>query len=413
MKACIIAVGSELLTPFRVDTNSLAITERLNAIGYDVRLKAVVGDDVEELAQVLAAALGTVDLIVTTGGLGPTEDDITRDALARAFALPLEMHEPIVDRIQARFARARHDDARDQPAAGDGAARRDRAREPKRHRARPVARAGRHRDPRAAGAAARDEADARRDHRGAAGRPIGRRRAVPARPQASPAAASRTSMPRAQPIYARWVEQRRADRHDDSRGARADRAAPHRSRDEPKRADEALQAAVGELQAELGAAIYSVDGRPLEAVVGDLLRAAGWTIAAAESCTGGLLLSRLTDVPGSSDYVDRGVVCYSNRAKIELLQVPADLIAEHGAVSEPVARAMAEGIRVRAGSDVGIGITGIAGPGGGTPEKPVGTVAIAVAARRRSAGAHVQVRRRAGDGEVPVDAGRDEHAAAA
>jgi nicotinamide-nucleotide amidase len=127
-------------------------------------------------------------------------------------------------------------------------------------------------------------------------------------------------------------------------------------------ADEALQAAVAELQAELGAAIYSVDGRPLEAVVGDLLRGAGWTIAAAESCTGGLLLSRLTDVPGSSHYVDRGVVCYSDRAKIELLQVPADLIAEHGAVSDPVARAMAEAIRVLAGSDVGIGITGMPGP---------------------------------------------------
>ncbi len=146
-------------------------------------------------------------------------------------------------------------------------------------------------------------------------------------------------------------------------------------------ADGALQAAVGELQDALGSAIYSVDGRPLEAVVGDLLRRARWTIAAAESCTGGLLMSRLTDVPGSSDYVDRGVVCYSDRAKIELLDVPAALIAEHGAVSEPVARAMAEGIRALAGSDVGIGITGIAGPGGGTPEKPVGTVAIAVAAR--------------------------------
>ena len=128
-----------------------------------------------------------------------------------------------------------------------------------------------------------------------------------------------------------------------------------------------------------GRAVYSIDGRPLEAVVGDLLRERGMTIAVAESCTGGLLASRLTDVPGSSDYVDRGVVCYSNRAKTELLGVPEALIAEHGAVSEPVARAMAEAIRARARTNVGIGITGIAGPGGGTPEKPVGTVAIAVA----------------------------------
>jgi len=128
----------------------------------------------------------------------------------------------------------------------------------------------------------------------------------------------------------------------------------------------------------LGPSVYSTDGRPLEGVVGDLLRQQALTIAVAESCTGGLLASRLTDVPGSSDYVERGVVCYSNRAKTELAGVPAALIAEHGAVSEPVAKAMAEGIRSRAGTNVGIGITGIAGPGGGTPEKPVGTVSVAV-----------------------------------
>jgi PncC family amidohydrolase len=130
----------------------------------------------------------------------------------------------------------------------------------------------------------------------------------------------------------------------------------------------------------LGNSVYSTDGRALEAVVGDALRYARWTISVAESCTGGLLMSRLTDVPGSSEYVERGAVCYSNRSKIEWLKVPEGLIAEHGAVSEPVARAMAEGIRVRARTQVGIGITGIAGPGGGTPEKPVGTVAIAVLA---------------------------------
>jgi nicotinamide-nucleotide amidase len=143
-------------------------------------------------------------------------------------------------------------------------------------------------------------------------------------------------------------------------------------------ADVALESAVRELQEVLGPAVYSTDGRSLEAVVGGLLRERHLTIAVAESCTGGLLASRLTDVPGSSDYVDRGVVCYSNRAKTELADVPEALMAEHGAVSEPVAQAMAEGIRARAGTNVGIGITGIAGPGGGTPEKPVGTVAIAV-----------------------------------
>jgi nicotinamide-nucleotide amidase len=144
-------------------------------------------------------------------------------------------------------------------------------------------------------------------------------------------------------------------------------------------ADEVLAAAVEELRDALGPSVYSVDGRALEQVVGDLLREHEMTIAIAESCTGGLLASRLTDVPGSSGYVDRGVVCYSNQSKTELAGVPDALIREHGAVSEPVATAMAEGIRARAATNVGVGITGIAGPGGGTPEKPVGTVAIAVA----------------------------------
>jgi nicotinamide-nucleotide amidase len=140
----------------------------------------------------------------------------------------------------------------------------------------------------------------------------------------------------------------------------------------------ALASAVEALQATLGVDVFSTDGRSLEAVVGGLLRDRQWTIAVAESCTGGLLSSRLTDVPGSSAYFERGAVCYSNRAKVEWLGVPEALIATHGAVSEPVATAMAAGMRARTGADVGIGVTGIAGPDGGTPEKPVGTVCIAV-----------------------------------
>jgi nicotinamide-nucleotide amidase len=139
-----------------------------------------------------------------------------------------------------------------------------------------------------------------------------------------------------------------------------------------------LDEAVRELQAALGTSVYSSDGSALEDVVGHLLRGRGLTVAAAESCTGGLLTSRLTDVPGSSAYVERAAVCYSNRSKVELLGVSESVLDAHGAVSEPVALAMAAGIRAAAGADVGIGVTGIAGPGGGTPEKPVGTVAIAV-----------------------------------
>jgi nicotinamide-nucleotide amidase len=380
VKACIIAVGSELLTPFRVDTNSLAITERLNAIGFDIRMKAVLGDDVDELAKVLATALGTVDLIVTTGGLGPTEDDITRDAIARALSLPLEMHEAIADRLKVRFA---------ERGLAMPAINRRQAMVPR-------------------GATVLENRNGSAPglwlERGATGILV-----LPGPPREmkpmledviEQQLASRSGGAglfrrvvritgrsesdvdsRAQPIYSRWLNNPVPIATTILAVSGQVELHLTASATDRRVADEALQAAVSELQAELGAAIYSVDGRPLEAVLGDLLREAKWTIAAAESCTGGLLMSRLTDVPGSSEYVDRGVVCYSDRAKIELLRVPAPLIAEHGAVSEPVARAMADGIRALAGSAVGIGITGIAGPGGGTPDKPVGTVAIAVAAR--------------------------------
>jgi nicotinamide-nucleotide amidase len=182
----------------------------------------------------------------------------------------------------------------------------------------------------------------------------------------------------AQPVYSRWTSQP-IPIHTTILAALG-QTELHLTAHAPGRAeaDAALDAAVQALWDIFRSSVYSVDGRPLEAIVGALLTDRHLTVAAAESCTGGLLMSRLTDVAGSSAYVERGVICYSNRAKTELAGVPESLIAEHGAVSEPVARAMAEGIRLRARTNVGIGITGIAGPGGGTPEKPVGTVAVAV-----------------------------------
>jgi nicotinamide-nucleotide amidase len=184
----------------------------------------------------------------------------------------------------------------------------------------------------------------------------------------------------AQPVYSRWVNAAvpiattilavmgQIELHLTASASRRDEAAA------------ALEAATRELQDALGPSVYSTDGLPLEAVVGELLRQARLTIAVAESCSGGLLASRLTDVPGSSEYFERGVVCYSNRSKVELLGISDDALAAYGAVSEPVARQMADGVRTRSKADVGIGVTGIAGPGGGTPEKPVGTVAIAATA---------------------------------
>ena len=377
MRACIIAVGSELLTPFRVDTNSLVITERLNAVGYDVRLKALVGDDVEEIAQVFSGALNWADLIVFTGGLGPTEDDLTRDAVARVLTLPMDENEAVVERIRARFARrgmTMPEINRRQAMVPRGATLLDNPNGTapglwlEHGRSSVLLLPGPPREMTPMLDLVIGEQLAPRS-RGAG---------LFRRVLKITGRAESDVDQHAQPIYARWTSQAipisttilavlgQIELHLTARAT--DRAA----------AEAALEAAVGELRAALGDAVYSVDGRPLEAIVGDLLRSKTLTIAVAESCTGGLLASRLTDVPGSSDYVDRGAVCYSNRSKTDWLGVPAALIAEHGAVSEAVAEAMAARIRSLAGANVGVGLTGIAGPGGGTPQKPVGTVAIAV-----------------------------------
>jgi nicotinamide-nucleotide amidase len=379
MKACILAIGSEMLTPFRVDTNSLFITDRLNTIGYDVRLKAVVADDVAELARVIDGALIWADVIVITGGLGPTEDDMTRDAVAQVLGVPLDVDEATVERIRDRFARrgmTMPDINRRQAMVPRGAAilPNPNGTAPglwlEKGSAALVLLPGPPREMKPMLEAVIAERLAPRSQ----GRGLFRRvLKITGRAESDVDA-------QAQPIYGPWAA-----------------AAPvpisttilavlgqielHLTAQASSKADAdtALEVAVSELTAALGPAVYSVDGRGLEMVVGDLLREHKMTIAVAESCTGGLLASRLTDVPGSSDYLERGVVCYSNRSKTELADVPEAFIREHGAVSEPVARAMAEGIRARAGTNVGIGITGIAGPGGGTPEKPVGTVAVAVA----------------------------------
>jgi nicotinamide-nucleotide amidase len=377
MRACVIAVGSEMLTPFKVDSNSLFITQSLNEIGIDVRLKVVVGDDVDELAGQVGSALEWADVIAVTGGLGPTEDDITRDAVAQVLGIRLTMDEDIVAKIKDRFSRrgmAMPEINRRQAMVPEGATviPNPNGTAPglwlQRSKTSIVLLPGPPREMRPMfEEVVRERLVARTGGAGLFRRVI----RITGRPESDVDA-------RAQPVYGKWISQPvpitttilavlgQIELH---------LTATAHGRLE---ADAALDAAVEELRHVLGDSIYSVDGRPLEAVVGELLRRRGLTIAVAESCTGGLLASRLTDVPGSSDYVESGIVSYSNQAKIELLGVPDELLAQHGAVSEPVARAMADGIRVRARVRVGIGITGIAGPTGGTPEKPVGTVAIAV-----------------------------------
>lgn len=378
MKAWIVAVGSEMLTPFRVDTNSLVITEKLNAIGCDVRLKVVVGDDVEELSALFARGVGLVDLIVCTGGLGPTEDDITRDALARAFDLPFDTDTAVLDSIRQRFE-ARGMTMRE--------INKRQALVPRGADVLPNSRGT------APGLWLQREGTSvlllpgpPREMQPILERVIDER----LKPQSGSRGLFRrvlklTGRPEsevdsiAQPVYSRWVNAEIPIVT--TILAKMGQIELHLTADAASEAEghAALAVAVRELLEVLGPSVYSIDGRGLEQVVGDQLRERRMTIAVAESCSGGLLASRLTDVPGSSDYMDRGVVCYSNEAKTELLGVPAALIAEQGAVSEAVAQAMADAVRERARSSVGVGITGIAGPGGGSPEKPVGTVCIAVA----------------------------------
>ncbi|HEY7293322.1 MAG TPA: competence/damage-inducible protein A [Vicinamibacterales bacterium] len=377
MKACILAVGSEMLTPFKVDTNSLFITERLNTIGYDVRMKAIVADDIADIARVFEGALTWADVVVITGGLGPTEDDLTREAVAQVLGVPLDLDEQILAGLRERFARrgmAMADNNRKQAMVPRGAIVME-----NRNGSAPgllIARGSTDvalfpGPPRELKPMLERFIEDRLAPK-AEGRKLYRRTLkITGRPESEVDAI-------AGPVYSQWTTASvpisttilaalgQIELHLTASSISEQEAAI------------ALDRAVEELVQVLGPSVYSTDGRPLETVVGDLLRQKKLTIAVAESCSGGLLASRLTDVPGSSDYVERGVVCYSNRAKTEMLGVPEELIKEQGAVSEPVAQAMASGIIRQARSDVGVGITGIAGPGGGTPDKPVGTVVVAV-----------------------------------
>ncbi len=377
-RAVIIAVGSELLTPLRSDTNSLFVTARLNELGIEVVAKLIMGDHRDQLSAAIRENLLRADVLVLTGGLGPTDDDVTRHAAADALGLTLREDPAIVESIRERFARR----GVEMPAVN-----RVQAQVPIGASVLPnpngtapglwIEQEGRHivllpgppREMQPMLVSALDErlapvcAGARLYRRvlGIAGRSESQVEQV------------------AQPVYSGWTAWQppistsilaapgQIELHLSVRAA------------DQERAWSSLDRATDEMLAVLGSDVFSTDGRPLEQVVGEMLRGRFWRVATAESCTGGLLASRLTDVAGSSDYVERGVVCYSNRAKTDLLGVPDEIIRRHGAVSEDVGVAMAEGIREIAGVEVGVGITGIAGPGGGTEQKPVGTVVVAIA----------------------------------
>ena len=377
----VIAVGSELLGSTRTDSNSLYVSQRLSDVGIDLHVKSVVGDERLDLATVFRQALDRADVIVFTGGLGPTDDDLTRDVVSDVLQLPMAIDESIVDRIRARFER----------------------------RGLTMPEVNRRQGQVPRGAVVLDNPNGTApglliEHANARGPQVIVLLPGPPREMqpmfdrvceerlgtlSGGERTYRTSLfitgrgeshveQKVQPIYATWRD--RTPPINTTILAAMGQIELHLSvRDtDEARARATLDSAKNELLAVIADDVYSVDGRTMEVVVGDLLKARGLTIAAAESCTGGLLSSRLTDVPGSSAYVRGGVVAYANEDKTALLGVPVELIRAHGAVSEPVAIAMAEGIRDRTGAGVTVGITGIAGPGGGTAEKPVGTVAIAV-----------------------------------
>ena len=382
MKAEIIAVGSELLTPDNLDTNSLYLTHRLNEAGCEVHLKTVVGDDAGAIADVLRAAMRRSDIAIFSGGLGPTEDDRTRAAVAAALERPIHIDAGIIDVLRQRFA-----------------ARGFRMTQINERQAEVIQ-----------GAEILDN-------------PLGTAPGMwiqekdryiallPGPPRELQAMFDQKVLPkiraltggsglayrsfhitgiteseldsRIAPLYTQYPRIRTTvlagTRHISVRLYRWSGAGEN-----PPDLDELA----AKIQAELGDAVFSTCGESMEEVVGRQLRESGQTLAVAESCTAGMLGMHITRVPGSSDYFRGGILCYSNDAKMRLCGVPAGVLQAHGAVSAEVAEALASGVRAALDSSIGLSITGIAGPGGGSPEKPVGLVYVGVSDGKRTESRH-------------------------
>ena len=373
-RAAIIAIGSEMLSSLRQDTNSLWLTARLEEVGISVVRKSIVPDDPEAIGDELSFAARAADLVVMTGGLGPTADDVTVSAVARRLEMPLARNEEYVNWMRERFARrgirmpavnekqadfivgARVLENPRGTAPGCWIARGGKEyvilpgvpsemREIMEERVLPVLRER-------------------------AGRIRASRRVLRVSGMGESAVEELVA-----PVYAKW--------RDDPVTILASPGEVQlhlRIVGEPEEALRRLDAMEADFRQALGHRLLSRD-EDLSASVGRLLRETGRTVAVAESCTGGMIAKLLTDAPGSSDYFLGGLVAYSNAAKMELLAVREETLRSHGAVSEETAREMARGARERFDADLAVAVTGIAGPDGGTPEKPVGTVCFALARR--------------------------------
>jgi nicotinamide-nucleotide amidase len=390
--ASIIAIGSEMLGTTRVDTNSLKITTALENAGIPLIRKSVVGDTLDDLVDEIRFALRHSDILITSGGLGPTEDDLTREALAKAFGLEMEVEQSIIDKIAARFAARgwRMPEVNKRQAnvfRGQKVLYNERGTAP-----------GFHLIPKPWSTDSQSVSES---------------------PSAPAEEAKHVWVFPGVPhelewmvttYLAPWLAEISGDRARYRRVLKIagltesgveERLKPfyasHPGEPVTILASPAgievhliTDAAAGnagsfiasrerELHEIFGAHVFGYDDDTLESVIGRMLNDRRETVATAESCTGGLLSSRITDVSGSSAYFLGGAVCYTAAAKTDLAGVDAEVIRANGEVSEAVAVALAQGTRERFGSTYGIGITGIAGPTGGTPEKPVGTVHIAVA----------------------------------
>ncbi len=374
LHAEIIAIGSEMLTPYRTDTNSLWLTEKLNAIGIEVKFKSVVGDDEAILEKAIRDAMERSEIIISTGGLGPTEDDITKKIFARVLKRRMVLNDAVLHKIQERFAKR---DMKMPEINSRQALIPDRATAlENNHGTAPgifmtegkcmfVLMPG---PPREMKPMFEEQIMPRLRERGGD--------IVLLRRQLSIFGLTESGVDeRAAPIYKNYQNPTTTILFGKGQ---IELHLTAQAKTEAE-ANKLLDELAGKLELVLGDNIFSLRDQTLEEVVGELLKLRQYSVATAESCTGGLLSGRITDVPGSSDYFKQGVVTYSNEAKVDLLGVPNRLIEKHGAVSPEVAEAMAIGIRRRARSTIGIGITGVAGPGGGSEEKPVGLVYIGIA----------------------------------
>ena len=374
LSAEIIAIGSELLSPNKSDTNSLWLTDQLNRIGIDVKLKTIVGDDDARLEEVVKDAVKRSRVVIATGGLGPTEDDITRKVVARALGRRLSLDEKLLEEIRTKFQRfgvTMPERNSRQAMVIDGAE----------VLANPNGSAPGLYLEQGSCAVALLPGPPREM------KPMFENNVKPRLEKIAGDVRFATRLMRVtgmgesavdekiSPIYTRFDNPQTTILFNSSEVEIHLRAHGRTEGD----AEALLDHLSLKIEEVLGNSVFSFRGETMEEVVGRRLAMTEFTLAVAESCTGGLIAQRLTSVPGSSKYFIEGLVTYSNASKTRLLGVDKKLIKEFGAVSQQVARDMARGVRHKAKTDFGLAVTGIAGPDGGTEEKPVGLVYIALA----------------------------------